>query len=110
MDQLVEGVLPVGSWLAPINRSSLVVDLSSIQRDMFTVALHGQLLQVSGESLEVPFVGKYSNSLRAKEIVVPDSKQSHEHRQVLFERGGAEVFIHLVKTVQHGAEVIRANG
>src|SRR5580700_2652958 len=110
MDQLVEGVLPVGSWLTPINRTRLVVDFSPIQRDVFTVALHGQLLQVSGESLEVLFVGKHSNGLRAKEIVVPDSKHSYEHRQVLFERGGAEVLIHLVKTVQHGAEVFRADG
>src|SRR5271163_3193116 len=110
MDQLVEGVLPIGSRLTPINRSSLVVDCSPIQRDMFTVALHRQLLQIGGESLEVLFVGKYSYCLRAKKIVIPDSKQSHEHRQVLFERGRAEVLVHFVEAVQHGTEVIRPDG
>ena len=44
VDQLVEGVLPVGSRFAPVNRAGVVVDLGAIERDVLAVALHRQLL------------------------------------------------------------------
>jgi hypothetical protein len=44
MDQLVEGVLAVGTRLAPVEGAGLVVDLASIERDVFAVALHSELL------------------------------------------------------------------
>ena len=48
--------------------------------------------------------------MSAEEVVVPNAQESHEHRQVPLKGGGAEVFVHLVETVQHGAKVIRADG
>src|SRR5439155_20577858 len=39
MDQLVEGVLAVGSRLAPVDGASRVGDLGPIERDVFAVAL-----------------------------------------------------------------------
>src|SRR5580704_14296889 len=48
--------------------------------------------------------------LRTEEVVVPNCQQAHEHWQVLLEWCGAEVFIHLMKTIQHGAEVLWADG
>ena len=32
------------------------------------------------------------------------------HRKILFERRGAEVLVHLVEAVEHGAEILRADG
>ena len=37
-------------------------------------------------------------------------QQAHEHRQVALEWRGAEVLVHLVEAVEHGAEVVRADG
>src|SRR5262249_53221599 len=110
MDQLVEGVLSVGSWLTPVDGAGIVSQLSPLERDVFAIALHRQLLQVGRESLQILLVRQYCSGLRAEEVVVPDGQESHQHRQVAFERSGAEVLVHLVKTVQHGAEVVGTDG
>ena len=77
---------------------------------MLAVALHRQLLQIRRKSLQVLLVGQDSHGLRAEEIVVPDGQQAHEHRQVALERSRAEVLVHLVEAVEHGAEVLRPDG
>ena len=79
-------------------------------RDVLAVALHGQLLQVGRESLQVLLVRQHRDRLGAEEIVVPDAQQAHEHRQVALERRGAEMLVHLVEAVEHGAEILRADG
>src|SRR3954465_1940777 len=50
VDQLVERVLSVGAWLAPVDGSGGVIDGRAIERDGFSVALHGELLQIGGEA------------------------------------------------------------
>ncbi len=110
MDQLVEGMLAVGARLAPVDRPGLVVDLRSIQRDVFAVALHRQLLEVSREALQVLLIGQDRDGLRAEEVVVPDAQESHEHGQVALERGRAEMLVHLMEAVEHGAEMFGADG
>ena len=110
MDQLVEGVLAVGARLAPVDGAGLVVDLAAIERDVFAVALHGQLLQIGREALQVLLVRQDRHGLGAEEVGVPDAQEPHEHRQVALEGGGAEVLVHLVEAVEHGAEMLRADG
>src|ERR1700726_3134493 len=110
MNQLVEGMLAIRSRLAPIDGASRVSDLSAIERDVFTITLHRQLLEVSWKSLQILLVRQHSDGLRTEEIVVPDCEKPHEYRQVAFERGGAEVLVHLMESVQHGSEIIRADG
>ena len=51
VNQLVEGVLPVGSWLAPVDGAGVVVDVLAFEGDVFPVAFHGELLQVGGKAL-----------------------------------------------------------
>src|SRR5882724_941382 len=107
VNELIERVLAVGSWLTPVNRTGLVTNLGPTQRDMFAVTLHRQLLEVSRESLQVLLIGQYRDSFRSKETAVPHSQETHECRQVAVERGSAEVFVHVVKAIQHRPEVIR---
>src|SRR6202035_3985978 len=57
MDQLIEGVLAIGSRLAPIDRAGVSVHRRSIEPHMFAVALHRQLLEISRETLQVLVVG-----------------------------------------------------
>ena len=109
MDQLVKRMLAVGSRFTPVNRTGVAGDFASIKCDVFAVALHRQLLEISRESLQILFIRKDSNGLCTKEIVVPNSQQPHQNRQVALKGSRAEVLIHLVKAVQHGTKLIRAD-
>ena len=107
VDELVERVLAVGARLAPVDRARVVVDPRAVEGDVLAVRLHGQLLEVGGEALQVLLVGQHGHRLRAEEVVVPDGEETHEHGQVALEGRGAEVLVHLVEAVEHGAEVVR---
>ena len=109
MDQLVKRMLAVGSWLAPVDGAGIVGDFRTIECDVFAVALHRQLLQISREALQVLLVRQDRDGLCAEEVVVPNRQESHEHRQVALKGSCAEVLVHLVEAVQHGAEIIRAD-
>jgi AsmA protein len=110
VNQLIEGVLAVGARLAPVDGARLIIDMRAVDGNGFSVALHRQLLQISGKPLEVLVVGQHGNRLRVEEIVVPDDHQAHQHRQVLLERRGAEVLVHRMEALQHGMEIIRPDG
>src|SRR4030088_244320 len=77
MDHLIERVLTIGSGLAPVDRSRLVINFDSLKRDVLAIALHSQLLEIGREALEVVLVRKHSNGLRAKKIVVPNGQEPH---------------------------------
>ena len=110
MNQLVEGMLAVGSRLAPVNRAGIVVDVGPIDGHMFAVALHRQLLQIGRKPFQVLFVRQDGYGLRSKKIAVPHRQQSHQYRQVALKGGGAEVLVHLVEPIKHGMEVFRSDG
>src|SRR5215813_14177738 len=109
VDQLVKRMLTVGSRLPPIDWTRIVIDPLTIESHMFAVALHGQLLQISRKALEILLIGQHGHGLRAEEVVVPDRQETHEHRQIALKGRGTEMFVHLMETIQHGAEVIRAD-
>src|SRR5579862_8647753 len=105
MNQLVEGMLAIGSRLAPIDGAGRVSDLCAVEGDVFAVALHRQLLQVGWESLQILLIRQHGDCLRTEEIVVPECEKPHEHWQVAFEWGGAKMLVHLVEAIQHGSEI-----
>src|SRR5713101_8599208 len=109
VNQLVERVLAIRSWFAPVDRSCLVCHVFPIERDMLAIAFHRQLLEVGWKPLKVLLVGQDRHGLRPKEIAVPDAEKTHEHRKVLLEGSRAEVFVHLVQSAQHGAKIVRAD-
>src|SRR6185312_13081906 len=49
------------------------------------------------------------NGLGAKEVVVPNREQAHEHWQVALERSRTKVLVHLMEAIQHGSEILLAN-
>src|SRR5262245_22726126 len=106
MDQLVKRMLAVGSRLAPIDGTGIVIDPLTIDSHMFAVAFHRQLLKISRKSLEILLIGQHRHGLCAEEVVVPDGQEAHEHRQIALERSRAKMFVHLMETIQHGAEII----
>jgi hypothetical protein len=64
---------------------------------VLAVALHGELLQIGGEALQVLIVGQNRDRLRAEEIRCTRPEQAQEDGQVAREGGGAEMLVHLVK-------------
>src|ERR1017187_4837470 len=80
MDELIERVLAIGARFAPINRSRLIVHVRPLQSYVLAITFHGQLLKVRREALQILVVRQNGNSLRLEEVVVPDGKQSHQHR------------------------------
>ena len=85
-------------------------DELAVELHVFAVALHRELLQVGREAFEILFVRQHRDGLRAEEVVVPNRDQPHDHRQVLLERRGAEVLVHLVEPEQHLFEMRRPDG
>ena len=81
-----------------------------VEHDAFSVALHGQLLEIGWKALQVLFVRQDCHGLCAEEIGVPDVQKAHDDRQVPIQRRSEEVLIHLVAAVQHGAEILGADG
>src|SRR5438874_4178839 len=83
MDQLIKGVLSVGSRFTPEDGTRVVGDGFSIECHILAVALHGQLLEVGGEALEILFVREHRDGLRFEEVGVPNNQQRHEHWEIL---------------------------
>src|SRR5262249_35747415 len=46
MNQLIKGVLSVCAWFAPVDGTSVASDSFPIERDVLSVALHRQLLEI----------------------------------------------------------------
>ena len=67
---------------------------------MLAVALHGELLEVGREPLEVLIVGQHGHRLGAEEVPVPHGEEAHEDGQVLCEGRRPEVLVHGVKAGQ----------
>ena len=110
VDELVEGVLAVGAGLAPVDGAGLGFDGFAVERDVLAVGLHGELLEVGGEALEVLLVGEDGDGLGVEEVGVPDGEEAEEGGEIFLEGRGAEVVVHGVEAFEHGAEVVGADG
>src|SRR5262249_13143852 len=93
MDQLIERMLAIGSGLAPVDGTGLMIHWRPGKGHVLAIALHRQLLEIRREALQVLVVGQHRDGLRAEEIVVPDAEETHEHRQVALEWRAAEMFV-----------------
>ena len=102
-------MLAVGPRLAPVDRAGRIRNPCAVERDRLAVALHRQLLQIGGESLEVLVIRQDGDRFRAEEVGVPDGQEPEEDRQIALERGGAEMLVHGVEAGEHRAEIVGAD-
>src|SRR6266511_1943356 len=109
MDELIEGMLPVGARLTPDDGAGRDVYRLAVTVDVLAVALHVALLKVGGETVHVLVIRQNRLRLGAKEIVVPDTEQAHSGRQVLLQRRGPEVFVHVVATAEQFLEIVKTD-
>jgi hypothetical protein len=110
VEELVERMLAVGAWLAPVDGPGVPGDLLALEGHALAVALHRELLQVRREPLQVLFVGEDRGGRCSEEVVVPDREQAHEHGQVRGKGRGPEVLVHLPEAIEQRAEVGGADG
>lgn len=110
MDQLVERVLAVSARLTPDDWTRLVIHRVAVTVNVLTVGFHIALLEVGRKAMHVLVVRQDRFGFSAKEVVVPDTNQRQQHRQVFLRCGGGEVFIHRVRAGEQFNEVIEAYG
>ena len=107
VDELVEGVLAVGAGLAPEDLARIAGNRRAVPADLLAVGLHGELLEVGREAVQILVVGQHRVARDAKEVAVPHVQHAHERNGVLLERGVLEV---LVDGVEAGEELLKALG
>src|SRR5437660_5877995 len=74
VNELIEGMLAVRSRFTPIKRTGLVINLGPVDRNVLSVALHGQLLQIRRKPLQVLLIGKDRDRRRTEEVRVPNAE------------------------------------
>mmetsp|Transcript_16392 Transcript_16392/g.37595 ORF Transcript_16392/g.37595 Transcript_16392/m.37595 type:complete len:276 (+) Transcript_16392:412-1239(+) len=109
VDQLVEGVLSVGSGFSPNNRSGLAVNLFSVLGDVLSVGFHVTLLEVGRESVHVLVVRQNGTGFAVVKVVVPDSEHTKCEGNVLLWWAVHEVVVHGVGTGVHLHPVVETD-
>ena len=109
VQKLEETVLRVGGRLTEQDGSSGVLDVFTSAGDGLSVALHGQLLQVGGEAVQVLIEGSNQVGLSTEEVAVPDAQQTTQSGDVLLEGCFPEVLVHGLGTSQELVEVVVTN-
>src|SRR5271157_4030718 len=85
MDQLIKSVLSIGARLSPNNGACRIIDHFTLTIYTLTIAFHVTLLEVCREVYEILVVWQNRVSLSTKEVAVPDTKQAHNDRNIIFE-------------------------
>ena len=75
---------------------------------MLAVGLHGELLQVGREAVQVLAVRQHGVALGTEEVDVPDIEQAHQRDGVVLERGVAEVLVDGVEALEELLEALGA--
>ena len=108
VQQLVEGVLTVGAGLAPEDLTGVGGHGAAVPADMLAVGLHGELLQVGRETVQVLAVRKHGVALGTEEVDVPDVEQAHQRDGIVLERRVAEVLVDGVEALEELLEALGA--
>src|SRR5215469_12548169 len=110
VDQLIEGMLTVGAGLAPYYRTGRPVYRFPVPIHALAVAFHIALLKISGKTVHILIVWQDGFRLRAEEVGIPESDQGHRHRDILFERGRAEMMVGRMRPAQQLLKMVITDG
>ena len=108
VQQLVEGVLTVGAGLAPEDLTGVGSHSAAVPADVLAVGLHGELLQVGRETVQVLAVRQHGVALGTEEVDVPDVEQAHQRDGVVLERRVAEVLVDGMEALEELLEALGA--
>ena len=110
MDQLVEGMLTVGAGFSPENLTGVVEDRRAIAAHRLTVGLHGELLEVGGETVQVLRIREDCVGISTQEVRVPDVEQAHDQREIFLRRCRGEVLIDCAHSAEEFFEMLGTDG
>ncbi|SKZ30717.1 Uncharacterised protein [Mycobacteroides abscessus subsp. abscessus] len=109
VEQLVEGVLAVGTRLAPEDLAGVGGHVLAVGLDRLTVGLHRQLLQVRGEACHVVRIGEHHPRLCVPEVRVPESDQCQQYGRVALQRLSTEMSVDGVESAEEFGEAFLAD-
>jgi hypothetical protein len=107
--QLVERMLSVGCGFTKEDWASRVFDVVTTSSNCLSVRLHGELLEISREAVEILIEGRHEMGLSTKKVGIPDAQKTADHGNILLKRGLLEMLVHRVCTSQELVEVVIAN-
>ena len=107
MDQLIESMLAIRARFAPENFTGLICDRGAVPADRLTVRLHGQLLQVCRETVQILVIRKYCMRCCTEEVHIPYVHEAEKRYNVLFQRGAGEIFVNRVEPLEEVLKIIR---
>mmetsp|Transcript_24882 Transcript_24882/g.37965 ORF Transcript_24882/g.37965 Transcript_24882/m.37965 type:complete len:308 (+) Transcript_24882:34-957(+) len=110
VDELVEGMLSVGSGFSPDDGTSFALDLLVGAVDVLSIGLHITLLEVSGEAVHVLVVRENSNGLGIEKVIVPQADHSEGQRDIFLRWRVDEVLVDGVGTGVHFHPVVETDG
>src|SRR4030042_4553253 len=84
--KLIKSMLSVCSGLTPDNRSCLITYFMTVPVNIFPVAFHVPLLEVSREPVHVLIIRQDSLGFSTKKIVMPDTYSGKCNRYIFFKR------------------------
>ena len=108
VQQLEEGVLAVDAGFAPDDGPGIRTDGCAVAGRLFAVAFHVELLDESGQVVQVLVVRGDDVAAAAEIVDVPNAYHAEQDGHVLFEGGVDEVLIHQVRAFEHCDEVFFA--
>src|ERR1044072_9310479 len=91
--QLVKGMLAIGAWFAPNNRTGIVPYGFTPAVNAFTIAFHVALLKIGGKAMHVLIVRQNGFGLAIEEVGVPKAYKRHDNRYIFFEGFCAKMVI-----------------
>src|SRR5690606_33778176 len=109
MNQLVERMLPICPRLTPDYRPCLIVYALPIAVDILSIAFHIALLEVCRKAMQVLIIRQYCMTFCLEKVVVPDTQQAHDNRNVFFKRTAFEMFISLMRPLKQSLKIIISN-
>ena len=103
-------MLTIGAGFSPENLTSVVEDRRAIAANRLTVGLHGELLEVGGETVQVLRIREHCVGISAQEVRVPDVEKAHDQREIFLRRCRGEVLIDCAHSAEEFLEMVRPNG
>src|SRR5215207_1262160 len=103
-------MLSVVAWLAPYDGCGFSLHGFAGEGQGLAVALHLELLQISGKTTQALVVRQHSQRRQSAEVDVPSTKQRHQSGQVLPPRRRAKLLVHLMRTTQKRDEIFAPDG
>ena len=110
VNQLIKSMLAIGAGFAPYDRPRRVVHCRAIAPRRFAIALHIQLLQIGGKTMQTLAIRQYCLRGCGKKVAIPDAQQCQNDWHILLQWRRPEMFVHTVGTCQQCREVVHTNG